>query len=347
MAGRSRIRYYVLFLSAFSVFWFLFKFGGIPDPGKALASTALDMILVGGALVMVVEWLLPAYFYRARYRRFAWGTGLIVLAGGTLNILGQLRLSGMSLGDYRAELAKYREHFFYWFWSDLIAGSYFMIAVIVLGGVAIRLAFDRVMKDQRLAKLESDKLRSELEALKNRVNPHFIFNALNTIYYSIESSNRNARGLTERFASMLRYQLYECNEERVNIEKEVRFIEDYIALQRERTGEGVAVSCQGLRELSGFEIPPHLLMPLVENCFKHVSRHPDRQNFIEILSDYRDSAFRFQTRNSYDTCKAGNSNGLGLSLTRKRLELLLREKGGLVTIPAESTFSTTLTLDLS
>ena len=347
MARRTRVRYYILFLSAFSVFWFLFKLGGIPDGRKALASTALDVVLIGVALVAVVEWLLPGLLYRRRYRLFGWGVLSIVLAGGTLNILGQLALAGMSLSGYGAAMAKYREHFFYWFWSDLVAGSYFMIGVIVSGGVAVRLAFDRVVQDRRLAVLESEKLRSELEALKNRVNPHFIFNALNTIYYSIDSTNRNARSLTERFASMLRYQLYECNGDRVNIEREVGFLENYISLQRERTGDGVAVHCRGLHELTGFDIPPHLLMPLVENCFKHVSRHAGRECFIEISGDFQDTSFLFQTRNSYDAGKAGDVGGLGLLLTRKRLELLGSDKGRLTAVPAEDIFCTTLTLDLS
>jgi hypothetical protein len=347
MAARSRIRYYLLFTIAFSAFWYLFKLGGIPDAGKALASTELDVALNIAALVLVVEWLLPRWFYRGRYMAFGWGLGLVVAAGGSLNILGQLALAGMSLFDYQTAMAKYHEHFYFWFWSDLVAGSYFMIAVILAGGIAIRLSFDRVLDSRRLARLEAEKLRSDLEALRNQINPHFIFNALNTLYYTIDPLNRNAREMTDRFASLLRYQLYECNADRVDIAKEIRFIEDYIALQRERTGDGVNVICKGLRELSGFTIPPHLLMPLVENCFKHVSRFADRPNFIEIFSEYQGGVFRFQTRNSYLPGENGNLPGLGLSLTRKRLDLLAGNKGQLITDPADDRFLTTLILELS
>ena len=346
MVIRSRIRYYLLFTVAFSVFWYLFKLGGIPDAGKALASTVLDVALNIAALVVVVEWLLPKWFYRGRYMAFGWGVGLVVLAGGSLNIFGQLALAGMSLFDYQAAAAKYHEHFYYWFWSDLVAGSFFMIAVILAGGIAIRLSFDRILDGRRLARLEAEKLRSDLEALRNQINPHFIFNALNTLYYTIDSSNRNARELTDRFASLLRYQLYECNADRVDIAKEIRFIEDYIALQRERAGDGVSVICEGLKDLSGFTIPPHLLMPLVENCFKHVSRFADRPNFIEIFSEYQGGAFRFRTRNSYIPGKNGNLHGLGLSLTRKRLDLLAGNKGQLITDPSNDGYLTTLMLEL-
>jgi two-component system LytT family sensor kinase len=347
MQKHPRIRYYLLFTGCFSAFWFLFKFGGIPNLGKALSSTALDMVLNMAALVCTVEWLLPAFFYKAAYGRFALGLGLLILLGGSINIVGQLSLQGMSLFAYRASLARYKEHFFYWFWSDLVAGSYFMIAVIALGGFAIRLAFDRIATSRRLALLESDKLRSELEVLKNQINPHFIFNALNTIYYTIDASNRGARGLTEKFASLLRYQLYECNEPLVTIEKEVHCIEDYISLQKERAGKTVEVRCSGFQTLAGFSIPPHLLMPLVENCFKHVSHFPDKPNYIELSGECRGDAFLFQARNSFDPLKASHTNGIGLPLTRKRLLLLGRDSTALTTAARDGAFETTLTLHLS
>ena len=348
MAKHSRIRFYLLFTGGFTVFWFLFKFGGIPHLSKALASTALDVVLISMVLVPTVEWLLPSFFYKARYRRFGCWLGVLILAGGTLNIIGQLGLQGMSLWGYQASLAKYKEHFFYWFWSDLVAGSYFMLFVVALGGAAIRLAFDRIATSRRLAILESDRLRAEMEALKSKTNPHFIFNALNTIYYTIEASNPAARQLTEKFSSLLRYQLYECNDPSVDITKEIRCIEDYLALQRERAGGTLGITCGGLEELAGFGIPPHLLMPLVENCFKHVSHYSDRPNFIELTGRRMGDAFLFETRNSVDPAQTnGGNGGIGLSLTRRRLQLLGRDNASLTTGLKDGAFETTLTLPLT
>ncbi len=95
-------------------------------------------------------------------------------------------------------------------------------------------------------------MRSELEILKNQINPHFIFNALNAIYYKIDRSNGAARSLTEQFSALLRYQLYECNETGVEIEKEIGFIQNYVCLQTERSGDAVRVSCSGFGAMSGF-----------------------------------------------------------------------------------------------
>ncbi|HLZ85996.1 MAG TPA: histidine kinase [Puia sp.] len=330
MSRHPRLRYYLLFTGCFLVFWFLFKFGGILNPVKALTSTALDTILLTGVLVATVEWLIPAFFYKAKYVRFGCWLGVLLFLGGSINIIGQLSIQGMSLFTYRASLARYKDHFFYWFWSDLVAGSYFMLAVIALAGFAIRLAFDR--------------LRSELEVLKGQTNPHFIFNALNTIYYTIDGSNRHARELTESFASLLRYQLYECDLPAVPIEKEMRSIHDYIRLQAQRTADTVTIECSGLDQLSGFSVPPHLLMPLVENCFKHVSRFPDKPNFIELQVSRENGTFLFQARNSFDATRPAGATGIGLTLTRKRLALLGKDQGSLVTAPVDGSFSTMLKL---
>ena len=349
MYTHPRLRYYILFFLFFSIFWFLFKLGGNPNALMALQSTAFEMLLNIAALVVTVEWLLPRFFYKAAYFRWWLGLGLIVAAGGTLNILFQLHLMGIGLGGYQSRMAQHNnEHFFYWFWSDLVAGSYFMIAGMALGGFAVRLAFDRILTARRMAVLESERLFSELESLKNQINPHFIFNALNTIYYKIDRTNEPARVLTQQFSSLLRYQLYECNEASVKIENEIRFIENYIELQKERSDCFVRVSCRGFETVRDFGIPPHVLAPLVENCFKHVSHFGDRENYIELACSREEDVFRFCAVNSIDRLKRnGRGGGIGLVNTRKRLELLCRDRFNLLTAERDGYFETELTLSIA
>ena len=366
----ASLRYYILFTLSFSLFWFLFKLGGFIDAGAAFRSTAVDMTLTIAALAGTVEWLLPRYFYKGRYRRFGLGLAGIIFLGGSVNIVVQLALMHTSLGQYQANVAKHKEHFFYWFWSDLVAGSYFMIAMIALTGFAIRLGFDRIRAARRLAELEAENLRSELENLKNQVNPHFLFNALNTIYYRIDRNNAAARTLTQQFAELLRYQLYECNDPAVPIEKEIKFIGNYIELQKERSGDQLVVTMRGFQHwqagpagqaeqagqaglagqaatgstpLAGLCIPPHLLMPLVENCFKHVSHFTDRVNWIELSCQLEKGNLVFATRNSIDPTKDKGS-GIGLSATRKRLALLYKDRYMLMAHQSGGCFETTLKL---
>jgi two-component system LytT family sensor kinase len=340
-----RFSYYILFSIGFSLCWFLFKLGWIHDAGRALRSSSFEMFLDVAALLCTVEWLLPRHFYRSEYRRFGLGLGLIVFVGGTANILFQLHLFvGGSPWDYHANIVKYKEIFYYWFWFNLVAGSYLMIFFVTMGGFALRLAFDRILTARRLADMEAGHLRSELEILKNQINPHFIFNALNAIYYKIDRSNGAARTLTEQFSALLRYQLYECNEASVKIEKEICFIENYVGLQRERSGDLVRISCSGFGSMTGFTIPPHVLAPLVENCFKHVSRFEDRENFIALTCSREEGNFYFRAVNSYDPAKKSEWSGIGLANTRKRLELTCRDRFTLATADCGNHFETTLTL---
>jgi two-component system, LytTR family, sensor kinase len=340
-----RLRYYILFTIGFSLCSFLIKLGWTHDAGRALPSSIFETLLDVAALLCTVGWLMPRFFYRSQYGRFGLGLGLIVFFGGTANILFQLHLFMRSNPwDYHANVARYKEVFFYWFWSNLVAGSYLMIFFVALGGFAVRLAFDRIRTARRLADMQAEQLRSELEILKNQINPHFIFNALNAIYYKIDRSNGAARTLTEQFSALLRYQLYECNEAGVEIEKEICFIENYVGLQRERSGDLVNISCSGFGSMAGFIIPPHVLAPLVENCFKHVSRFEDRENFIALSCSLEEGHFHFRALNSYDPAKKRELSGIGLANTRKRLELLCHDRYTLLTAENGNHFVTTLTL---
>jgi two-component system LytT family sensor kinase len=341
-----RFRYYILFTIGFSLCWFLFKLGWIHDADRALRSSSFEIFLIIAVLLCTVEWLLPRFFYRSKYKSFALGLALIVILGGTTNMLFQLYLMNSNPLEYHANIAKYKEVFFYWFWFNLATGSYLMILFVALGGFALRLAFDRASTARRLADMEAAQLRSELEILKNQINPHFIFNALNAIYYKIDRSNGAARALTEQFSALLRYQLYECNETGVDIEKEIGFIQNYVCLQRERSGDAVNVSCSGFGSMTGFTIPPHVLAPLVENCFKHVSRHEHQENFIALACSMDAGRFQFRALNSFDPDKKSERNGIGLANTRKRLELLYRDRYTLSTAENGNHFETMLTLAL-
>ena len=339
--------YYAAFTAAFFLFWYLFKLGGTANALAALRSTALDMSLNIAGLILTVEYLLPRFFYKGRYTQCALAFLTLIIVAGTANILGQLWLMHTDILHYRTNLARYKEHFYYWFWSDLIAGSYFMVALICLGGAAITLAFDRAQTARKMAELEAANLSSQLENLHNQLNPHFLFNALNTLYYRIDKTNTAARTLTLQFSALLRYQLYECNDPEVRIEKELEFIENYIELQKHRAGDALVVTARGLQSHNGFYIPSHLLMPLVENCFKHVSRFPDKPNFIEVACEKHDNSLRFHTINSFDPNKNTAAGGIGLTATRKKLDLLNPHRYTLDITSNDTRFETILTIPLA
>ena len=314
--------YYLVFGLIFFVFWFLFKVGGFVDIPSALLSTFFDVMATMAVLLGTVEILLPKFVYKNKYKHFfLFYSGSVFLGGSTI-ILTQLELLGQDLFSYQENLAQYQEHYFYWFWADLIFGSFILVFFVSSVGAAIRLAFDRLKVANKVEQLEKEKILTELEVLKQQLNPHFLFNALNTIYYKIDRTNTEGRRILQRFSNLLRYQLYECNKEFVEIENELSFLQTYIELQKERLNENYRVNYEGFDTVKNTLIAPFLLLPLVENCFKHVSDFPEKENEIDIMCRIENDYIYFTTLNTINTETDSNCSGIGLENVRKRLGLL-------------------------
>ena len=317
--------------------------GGIQDMSLSVLSATIDVAVTMAVLVAVVEYLLPHLLYRKKWGLFALCFFAMMFMGGSLIILSQMRLQGRSLFSYRQDIAHYK-HYYYWFWADLVFGSYFMTFFIPATGAAIRLSFRSLESSSKMEKLEKDKALSELELLKNQINPHFLFNALNTIYYKIDRSNRPAREILQQFSHMLRYQLYECDKAYVDIVNELLFIRRYVELQQQRLNENYKVCFEGFEEVKGLTLSPFLLMPLVENCFKHVSSHADRINTIVIRCSREGNSFLFVTCNSIAPGPP-EGGGIGLLNIKKRLELLYPGRHTLTTRQTTDHFEAILKLE--
>jgi two-component system LytT family sensor kinase len=341
---RPRI-FYIGFLVIFSLFWMLFKIGGYADFPKALLSFTLDMAPCVGAMLVTTDILLPKYFYQKKYLPFGLIYFLLILLAGSIIVWGQLAMSNISLSNYSERVAR-SNHFFYWFWSDLIFGSYFLVFMITAAGAAIRFAFDRVKAMQHIEQLKKEKLQTELDRLKFQLNPHFLFNALNTINYKIDRSNQPARETLQKFSKMLRYQLYECEKTNIEIEQELWFLQSYIELQKERMNSNYRVCCKGFDEINGLHIAPFILLPIVENCFKHVSQWTDRENEIHISCRQEKNIFFLNTVNSVAPANGDDAGGIGLKNISKRLELLYPGAHQLYIKQANEQFELTLQLEL-
>ena len=294
----------------------------MPDIGAAIVSTFIDIAVTILTMLLLVEWVLPKYFYKNRYIQFFISFFLLVFISGSVIILLQLKMHGSSLASYPKNIERYKEHYFYWFWADLIFGSYFLVFFISATGVAIRLSFDRLKSMADVRKLEKEKSVAELEFLKNQINPHFLFNALNSIYYKIERSNTEARETLQEFSEMLRYQLYDCDKDQVPIKKELSFLRSYIELQKARLNSNYTVEYEGFDTNMHFVISPFLLMPVIENCFKYVSNYPDQTNAIRIKIRVEKDHILLETFNTCEVRATSDSGGIGLDNIKKRLRLL-------------------------
>ncbi|WP_315816301.1 histidine kinase [Paraflavitalea speifideaquila] len=180
--------------------------------------------------------------------------------------------------------------------------------------------------------------------LKTQVNPHFLFNAINTVYIQMDESTEAAKHTLSAFSEMLRYQLYECNQEKVPIEKEVEYLQHYINLQQIRMDEHYQVSFTFQHPLQGFTIAPFLLMPLIENMFKHAPNIHDPV-IIKGCLTYTNNQLSFY---GFNTWHHHNSNqpigGIGLANMKRRLALLYPGSHSLTIKQHENTFEVWLNL---
>ncbi|HZY40124.1 MAG TPA: histidine kinase [Mucilaginibacter sp.] len=197
--------------------------------------------------------------------------------------------------------------------------------------------------------LENEKLKLELNQLKAQLQPHFFFNTINNMYsLAVQNSPQTPKMITD-LSAIMRYILYEAGTERAPLQRELDFIKSYISLENMRHAEsdGISLSVQG--DVSGICIEPLLLLPIIENTFKHALHADMHDKWVRLVLAVDEDELVFQAVNPKgpQTGKTGeNSSGIGLSNIRKRLELLYPGRHELVIHDEALTFTVILTIRL-
>ena len=209
---------------------------------------------------------------------------------------------------------------------------------------------DRIQTQHQVELLEKERIKTELDYLKAQINPHALFNSLNTIYGHIDKSNQLARTILLQFSELLRYQLYDCGAEKVDLEKEIEYVKNYVAFQRLRKDEHLMVHLDIGAIEAGLKIAPLLLVVLIENAFKYASNYPDRENRICIKLFTKAHVLHcsfFNTKEIQPALAASNANGIGITNLKRRLELLYPGKFTLTSNTANDSYETSLIIDLA
>ncbi|HVV54290.1 MAG TPA: histidine kinase [Mucilaginibacter sp.] len=210
--------------------------------------------------------------------------------------------------------------------------------------IAAKLTIDRIRSQVYIEQIEKEKAANELNFLRAQFNPHFLFNSINSIYAHIDKSNKEARNMLLTFSEMLRYQLYDCNVERIAIERELNYIRNYISIQKSRIDERIKVCFNAENIDHSILVPPMILITFIENAFKYVGLDECRENRIEIKLQYDMGNLFFTACNTKDmfTDRSQKSSGLGIANTRRRLELLYPGKHLLETKETENDYTASL-----
>jgi len=199
------------------------------------------------------------------------------------------------------------------------------ILIYVLS-LVFRIAIAYFTLKQQTEEILLQKSQAELNLLKSQVQPHFLFNALNSIYYRVYKVDPPSAGLIERLADIMRYFVDESPKDEVPVSTEVAFIENYIALERIRIRHGASVNFEKAYN-PDLRIPPMLLMTFVENIFKHGIDKAKKQNQVTISLVQRNDHLFFTTRNRRVDLEAGGEpGGFGIINLTKRLRMLYGDK---------------------
>jgi len=215
-----------------------------------------------------------------------------------------------------------------------------LIIIFFIYSLLIRLAINWYENQKLQSDFNNQKQISELALLRSQVNPHFFFNTLNNIYSLVYQKSDDAPEAVMKLSSIMRYMLYDATTDKVLLEKEIEYLKSFIELEklRLRNKDFVSLSINGSAE--GLTIAPMLLIPFVENAFKHASRVVPSPGILVNL-EINPQEISFEVKNfirKNQRSPKDQQGGIGLNNIRRRLELLYPQKHILDIVTAEDVF---------
>jgi sensor histidine kinase YesM len=267
-------------------------------------------------------------------------TLLIVIASTTeLNILFFDKLVDFILPGY---------YFIsYYEFGDIIK---FVIVFIVIASL-IKLAkswFTISEINKKVIELQKEKTEFELKALKGQINPHFLFNSLNGIYSLALSRSEKTSEIVLMLSDIMRYIIYEASANFVNLKKEVKCLQDYIALQKLRSDDRATITVDISGELEHKQIAPLIFFPLVENSFKHGIKGVTGKSFVtlKLIAGETNIAFIIENNKGItDNVENNTYKGIGLENVRQRLQMIYPHKHQFKITDTAETFKVEITIN--
>lgn len=226
------------------------------------------------------------------------------------------------------------------------ASVFYVLLVACLANV-VYLTYDRSRVVREKYQVEQQNLRSEMALLKNQINPHFLFNTLNNIDSLIKSDTDKASASLIELSDMMRYMLYETNANKVPLEKDLTYIENFLKLQSMQHANPDLVSYQIKGSTASIAVAPMLFIPFIENAFKHCTNKAER-HAIHFSFEIGDGVIKFIASNLSDRTKKiskDESSGVGLDIVRRRLDLLYPKRYQLEIKENEGMYIVNLTIN--
>ncbi len=301
--------------------------------GTLIMPVTVGTIINAAIFYSVALWLIPRYAVKKEMRKF-W-TGLLVIFIGS-NFLETFIDFFFLVYVFSTEEET--------FLSQLLTNSFIHFIIISL---ALGYGFTKnwIVNEKKRQDLAREKLSAELNFLKTQLSPHFLFNVLNMAYSSASrTGDERTADIIEKLSGLMRYIIYESNVEKIDVDKEIEYIRNYIRLQKMRFSKDIPVKInfEINGNYTGLKIAPLILIPFIENAFKYGVKL-EKESKIDIILTFQNEELEFIARNpvfkNAQVMKDGNS-GIGIKNTRKRLEIMypgnhklsINENGGFFTV---------------
>jgi two-component system LytT family sensor kinase len=293
------------------------------------------------ALLILIAYLnlhyfLPKYLMPKRYVAYFTAVMLSVLMYVLLQSLYDFYLYGFVVGPmYNSKLI------------DAISYNFFS-ALWYLGlMLALKLSLDWYSQQSLIQRITVEKLNAEVNFLRAQVNPHFLFNILNNLYALTLKKSELAPDVVLKLSAMMEYMLYDSNDDHVPLDKELSYLQSYIDLERLRFSGEADISLEVNTVPRNQKIAPLLLLPLVENAFKHGLSKQTENGWLKVVINLERHMLGIVVENSKPlTASHATKGGIGLSNLRKRLELLYPKRHELELVDKTNSFTAKLIIEL-
>ncbi len=296
------------------------------------------LVFITADYYVIIYYLLPRFFKSKQYVWFALSSAVIIAFSALLRSMVSVQMN--------LHVFKTIPPAFAGLYLTSLLNIFIWVELIVMGKMIV----DRIYNQQQMAALERERVKQELDFLKAQINPHALFNSLNTIYGHIDKQNQTARNILLKFSGLLRYQLYDCSEDKISLDKEIEYIRNYIAFQQIRKEKNLEVDVKVISDSDTYQVAPLLLVILLENAFKFVSSFSGKENKISICLKAEQGRLDFGVHNTTEAiaelASPFKTGGIGLINLRRRLELLYPGKHTLALRHEGNLYEASLELEL-
>lgn len=335
---------------SWQVFWHVFFWLGVMSFFMYLGTIDMKMNLHSLLIVYVLypsinislfylNYLvfIPHFFNKKRYSLYIISLVLAVVAYGLFKYMIGLLFFKQ---DVLTHMTGHEMGFWIYFWMTVFSSLMYIFL-----SVALKFGVDWFTNERIQRDLENQRLSAELSFLKSQINPHFLFNSLNSIYSLAYQRSETTPEAILKLSEIMRYMLYECNDNKVDLSKELQYLQNYIDLQKIRFGKKSYIDFKVNGKVDSQQIVPLLLIAFIENAFKHGIAN-DPLSPISLLIDVDAEHLHFYIRNKKHNNNRDTMGGIGLSNVRRRLDLLYPRKYNLEIIEDEHTYTCELALVL-